>query len=113
MQRRQFVSYAATALAAPAFVRNALAQEGGISGKSLTIGCSAALSGPLAGFGTDLRQGAEAAIAQINARGGVNGRALQLHMVDDGYVPQRTIDNVKQMIASAPTTLPWISTCGW
>jgi len=98
VQRRQFVSYAATALAAPAFVRNALAQEGGISGKSLTIGCSAALSGPLAGFGTDLRQGAEAAIAQINARGGVNGRALQLHMVDDGYVPQRTIDNVKQMI---------------
>ena len=98
VQRRQFVSYAATALAAPAFVRNALAQEGGISGKSLTIGCSAALSGPLAGFCTDLRQGAEAAIAQINARGGVNGRALQLHMVDDGYVPQRTIDNVKQMI---------------
>ena len=36
-----------------------LAQEGGLSGKSFTIGCSAALSGPLAGFGTDLRQGAE------------------------------------------------------
>jgi ABC-type branched-subunit amino acid transport system substrate-binding protein len=121
VQRRQFVSYAATALAAPAFVRNALAQEGGISGKSLTIGCSAALSGPLAGFGTDLRQGAEAAIAQINARGGVNGRALQLHMVDDGYVPQRTIDNVKQMIGQGsafallscvgtPTTPP---SCPW
>jgi len=98
VQRRQFVLSTAATLAAPAFLRNALAQEGGISGKSLTIGCSAALSGPLAGFGTDLRQGAEAAIAQINARGGVHGRALQLHMVDDGYVPQRTIDNVKQML---------------
>lgn len=98
MQRRQFVLSTAAALAAPAVLRNALAQEGGLSGKSLTIGCSAALSGPLAGFGTDLRQGAEAAIAQINARGGVHGRALQLHMVDDGYVPQRTIDNVKQML---------------
>jgi ABC-type branched-subunit amino acid transport system substrate-binding protein len=98
VQRRQFVLSTAAALAAPAVLRNALAQEGGLSGKSLTIGCSAALSGPLAGFGTDLRQGAEAAIAQINARGGVHGRALQLHMVDDGYVPQRTIDNVKQML---------------
>ena len=98
VQRRQFVLSTAATLAAPAFLRNALAQEGGLSGKSLTIGCSAALSGPLAGFGTGLRQGAEAAIAQINARGGVHGRALQLHMVDDGYVPQRTIDNVKQML---------------
>ena len=98
VQRRQFVLSTAATLAAPAFLRNALAQEGGLSGKSLTIGCSVALSGPLAGFGTDLRQGAEAAIAQINARGGVHGRALQLHMVDDGYVPQRTIDNVKQML---------------
>ena len=66
LQRRQFVLSTAAALAAPAVLRNALAQEGGLSGKSLTIGCSAALSGPLAGFGTDLRQGAEAAIAQIN-----------------------------------------------
>ncbi|MGP1629642.1 MAG: ABC transporter substrate-binding protein [Giesbergeria sp.] len=98
MQRRQFVSYAA-ALAAPAFVRNALAQEGGVSSKSLIIGSSAALSGPLAGFGIDLRRGAEAAIAQINARGGVHGRALQLNMVDDAYVPQRTVDNVKQMLS--------------
>lgn len=98
VQRRQFVLSTTAALAAPAFLRNALAQEGGISGKSLTIGCSAALSGPLAGFGSDLRQGAEAAIAQINARGGVHGRALQFNMMDDGYVPQRTIDNVKQML---------------
>lgn len=98
MQRRQFVSIAA-AMAAPAFIRNARADEGGITGKTVSIGCSAALSGPLAGFGTDLRQGADAAIAQINARGGVHGRALQLNMVDDAYVPQRTTENVKQMLS--------------
>ena len=101
MQRRQFVTQAlaaSTALAAPAFVRNALAQEGGISGKTLSIGCSAALTGPLGGFGQDVKQGAEAALAQINARGGVHGRTLQFQLVDDAYVPQRTTDNVKQMI---------------
>ena len=101
MQRRQFVtlaSHTTAALAAPVFMRNAWAQEGGITGKTLTIGCSAALSGPLAGFGQDIKQGAEAALAHINSRGGVHGRTLQFNMVDDGYVPQRTTDNVKQMI---------------
>lgn len=101
MQRRQFVSLvssSATVLAAPVFMRNAWAQEGGISGKTVSIGCSASLTGPLAGFGQDIKQGAEAALAQINSRGGINGRTLQLNMMDDGYVPQRTTDNVKQMI---------------
>ncbi|MBT9513555.1 MAG: ABC transporter substrate-binding protein [Acidovorax sp.] len=101
MQRRQFVTLASRAtavMAAPVFMRNAWAQEGGITGKTLAIGCSAALSGPLAGFGQDIKQGAEAALSHINGRGGVHGRTLQFNMVDDGYVPQRTTDNVKQMI---------------
>ena len=103
MQRRQFVSLApgavVAAAAAPAFLRNAFAQEAGITGKTLTIGCSAALTGPLAGLGQDVKLGAEAALAHINSRGGVNGRTLQFNMLDDGYVPQRTTDNVKQMLS--------------
>lgn len=102
MQRRQFVTIAprlAAGLAAPALVRHAFAQDAGISSKSLTIGCSASLSGPLAGFGRDIKQGAEAALAQINARGGIHGRMVQLQILDDGYVPQRTTENVQQMIS--------------
>lgn len=101
MQRRQFVtlaSHATAVMAAPVFMRNAWAQEGGITGKMLTIGCSAALTGPLAGFGHDIKQGADAALAYLNGRGGIHGRMLQFNMVDDGYVPQRTTENVKQMI---------------
>jgi len=102
MQRRQFVTIAprlAAGLAAPALVRHAFAQDAGISSKSLTIGCSASLTGPLAGFGRDIKQGAEAALAQINARGGIHGRMVQLQILDDGYVPQRTTENVQQMIS--------------
>lgn len=102
MQRRQFVTIAprlAAGLAAPALVRHAFAQDAGISSKSLTIGCSASLTGPLAGFGRDIKQGAEAALAQINARGGIHGRMVQLQILDDGYVPQRTAENVQQMIS--------------
>ena len=102
MQRRQFVTIAprlAAGLAAPELVRNAVAQDAGNSSKSLTIGCSASLTGPLAGFGRDIKQGAEAALAQINARGGIHGRMVQLQILDDGYVPQRTTENVQQMIS--------------
>ena len=102
MQRRQFVSLTSgilAASAAPAFISSAAAQEvPGLNAKSVTIGCSAALSGPLISFGTDIQQGAGAAFAQINAQGGIHGRGVQLHMVDDAYVPDRTLTNVKKML---------------
>lgn len=102
MQRRQFVLHAGRAAAlaaAPAFVRPAHAQEvPGVSAKSITVGCSAALSGPLLGFGADIQLGAGAAFAHANARGGVHGRGLQLQLVDDAYEPDRTLANVKQIL---------------
>jgi branched-chain amino acid transport system substrate-binding protein len=100
MLRRNFLSFvpqAAVLASAPALVTRAWAQEG-VSAKNLTIGCSGALTGPLAGYGVNLKVGIEAAMAQINAKGGVHGRALQLQMVDDAYTPARTVDNVKKMI---------------
>ena len=66
MHRRQFVTLArntAVLAAAPAVLRHAFAQEGGLAGKTISIGCSGALSGPLAGFGQDVKIGAEAAMA--------------------------------------------------
>lgn len=100
MFRRNFLSFApklAAFAAAPALIRSAIAQEG-LDAKTLTIGCSAALSGSLSGHGNGVKIGAEAAIAQINAKGGVQGRHLALQIADDGYVPQRTEANVKKMI---------------
>jgi ABC-type branched-subunit amino acid transport system substrate-binding protein len=100
MSRRRFLSLGSKLAAlsvAPALIRTASAQEG-LSAKTVTIGCSCALSGPLGGFGAAIKVGAEAAIAQINAKGGVQGRQIQLQIADDGYVPQRTTENVKKMI---------------
>ncbi len=100
MSRRRFLSIGSKLAAfslAPALIRTASAQEG-VSAKTITIGSSCALSGPLAGLGVGVKIGADAAIAQINAKGGVQGRQIQLQLLDDGYVPQRTVDNVKKMI---------------
>lgn len=103
MHRRQFVvraAQSAAVLSAPSLMLSAQAQETpGLSARSLTVGCSAAMSGPLSGFGTDIQQGAGAAFAQVNARGGLHGRSVQLAMVDDAYEPERTVTNVKQILA--------------
>ena len=101
MHRRDFVSLApkaAALVAAPALTGLARAEEG-VSARSITIGSSAAMTGPLASLGLDLKQGLDAAIAQINARGGVQGRNLQLQMLDDGYVPARSVENVRKMVS--------------
>ena len=100
MQRRQFVTRAGALLAAPALVRPAWAQDvPGLSAKAVTIACSAATTGPLASFGLDIQQGAGAAFAHVNAQGGVHGRSVQLQLVDDAYVPERTLSNVKQILS--------------
>ena len=100
MLRRRFLSYApqlAALSAMPALIGKAHAQEG-ISAKQITIGSSGALTGPLGGFGVDLKHGVDAAMKEINTKGGINGRQLQFQMMDDAYVPQRTVENVKKMI---------------
>jgi branched-chain amino acid transport system substrate-binding protein len=101
MQRRQFlsrISQASVLTAAPAFVTRAWAQEG-LSAKTITIGSSGAMTGPLGSAGVNMKIGLDAAMAKINAKGGIHGRTLQLQMVDDAYVPTRTVDNVKKMIS--------------
>jgi branched-chain amino acid transport system substrate-binding protein len=100
MLRRQFLTRTAQTgltVAAPSFVTRAWAQEG-VNAKTITIGSSAALTGPLGVFGQDLKLGIDAAMNQINAKGGVHGRALQLRLADDGYAPARTAENVKAML---------------
>jgi branched-chain amino acid transport system substrate-binding protein len=103
MQRRNFLSLlpqAALLASAPAMIRPAFAQDG-LNARSITIGCSGALSGPLAAYGNDLKMGVEAAMTQLNAKGGIHGRTLQLQMVDDAYVPARSAENVKKMIGES------------
>lgn len=106
MQRRQFVSLVssvAAMAAAPVLVRSAYAQEAGVGPKRISIGCSADVTGPLAAFGEDIRQGAGAALAQINGKGGIHGRTLELNIMDDTYNPARSLSNVKQMLAGGNT----------
>ena len=63
------------------------------------IGAAGPMEGPLAAFGEQLRHGAEAAVTDINARGGVLGKQLRLVMVDDRCQPPKAVPTANDLIA--------------
>ena len=50
-----------------------------------------------------MHQGAQAAFAAVNARGGIHGRSIALQTLDDAYDVQRSLTNVKQFLADRDT----------
>jgi branched-chain amino acid transport system substrate-binding protein len=57
-------------------------------------------NGPTSALGLGMRSGLEAAIAQANDTGGINGRKIRLVAKDDGYEPQNAIANAKELIGT-------------
>jgi len=87
-----FPILAALALALGASLPSpASADEVGVSADTILFGQTAALGGPSAVLGQGMRQGILAAFAEINAKGGVHGRRLELISRDDGYDPDRSV----------------------
>ncbi|MCE2440212.1 MAG: ABC transporter substrate-binding protein [Candidatus Latescibacteria bacterium] len=75
--------------------------ENGVSDERILFGQSAAFSGPAAQLGTDMKRGIEAAFHEINRRGGVHGRRLELVSLDDAYEPEAAIANTLYLINEA------------
>ncbi len=73
---------AGVALASLAFAGSAYAQD-------ITVGVAGPMTGQYASFGTQLKNGAEAAVADINAAGGVMGKKLKLEIGDDACDPKQ------------------------
>src|ERR1700730_4487733 len=74
------------------------ADEIGVSSDSILFGQVAALNGPSSALGQGMRQGILAAFAEINAKGGVHGRKLNLISRDDGYDPDRSVAQTIKLI---------------
>lgn len=76
----------------------AVANELGVSDDTILFGQAAALEGPSSALGQGMRQGILAAFAEVNAKGGVHGRKLELVSRDDGYDPDRSVVQTKKLI---------------
>src|SRR6266576_744950 len=94
MYRRQFLTTAtagATVLAFPAVVR---AQ----SKEPIRIGFPLPLTGTFAAIAADLQKGAQLAVEEINAKGGVMGRKLEVLFRDDELKPAVGAQRTKELI---------------
>jgi branched-chain amino acid transport system substrate-binding protein len=55
------------------------------------------LTGPLSFVGVDNRQGVNAAVAEINRRGGIRGRRVRVQVFDDGSNPSQAVSHMNRI----------------
>lgn len=112
---------ASTAKDAPAetesAAKDAPAADGeAAAGGTLKLGVIGPLTGPAATYGLAVKNGADLAVKEINAAGGVNGMMLELQGEDDENDPEKTINAYNtlkdwgmQMLVGATTSKPCIA----
>ncbi len=76
-------------LAATVFAAAGL--SGFAASADITIATAGPMTGQYASFGQQMKAGAEQAVADINAAGGVNGQMLQLEIGDDVCDPKQAV----------------------
>lgn len=75
-----------------------LADSPGVFDNKIVVGQSAAFDGPAQALGLGMRLGLQAAFHEANAAGGINGRQIEFVTYDDGYEPEKAIDNTNRLI---------------
>lgn len=73
--------------------------------EDIVIGVIAGLSGAGTSYGTSIVQGAEMAVNEVNAAGGINGRKLKLRIVDDSSDQARSAIMMRRLVASNPDVI--------
>ncbi len=78
----------------------ALAQNSnqGVSKTEITLGSIQDLSGPIAGFGKQVRLGMMLRVDEINEQGGVNGRKIKLFVEDSAYDPKKAVLAAQKLV---------------
>jgi branched-chain amino acid transport system substrate-binding protein len=84
--------FLASALASAAIALPALAQDGYV------IGVTAALTGPPAGTNAPPIEGLRLYVDRLNAAGGINGKKIQLIVLDDQAEPSKAAANAKRLL---------------
>jgi len=84
----------AAIIAAPA----AWAQNQGVSKDEIVLGSIQDLSGPIAGFGKQVRLGMMLRVDEINEQGGINGRKIKLIVEDSAYDPKRAVLAAQKLV---------------
>jgi branched-chain amino acid transport system substrate-binding protein len=74
-----------------AILAGALASIGGAKAQNIPIAVVGPLTGSNAALGEQMKRGAEMAVSDINAKGGVLGKKLDLNIADDACDPKQAV----------------------
>lgn len=85
----------AIALCCTAFAASA---EDGVTDSTILIGQTIGVTGTVATAVKEMNDGANAYIAGVNQQGGVNGRKIELHILDDKFLPALAASNAEALI---------------
>ena len=96
MQHRMIPVLAALAMVCG----GALAQNSnqGVSKTEITLGSIQDLSGPIAGFGKQVRQGMLLRVEEVNEQGGIHGRKIVLKVEDSAYDPKKAVLAAQKLV---------------
>src|ERR1700704_1838465 len=70
----------------------------GVSKNEIVVGSIQDLSGPIAGFGKQVRLGMMLRVDEVNEQGGVNGRRLKLLVEDSAYDPKKAVLAAQKLV---------------
>ena len=77
----------------------ALAQQQGVTKDQILVGTIQDLSGPLAGYGKQARNGMQLRIDELNEQqGSIHGRKVRLLTEDDGYDPKKAVLAAQKLV---------------
>jgi branched-chain amino acid transport system substrate-binding protein len=88
---------ALTAAALWTLASPAVAQQG-VSKDEILVGTIQDLSGPLAGYGKQARNGLQLRVDEINEQGGIHGRKIKLLVEDSGYDPKKAVLAAQKLV---------------
>jgi branched-chain amino acid transport system substrate-binding protein len=89
---------ALAALALGASLASAQNSNQGVSKDEITLGSIQDLSGPIAGFGKQVRLGMLLRVDEINEQGGINGRKIKLIVEDSAYDPKKAVLAAQKLV---------------
>jgi branched-chain amino acid transport system substrate-binding protein len=83
---------------ASAFFAPNVKAETGITDTEILFGQTAAFEGPASALGLGMKEGLLAAFKEANDAGGVHGKMLKIVHKNDGYEPEKAIENTNALI---------------
>lgn len=92
MKTRHLLAAAALAVTGTAFATQ------GVTNDEIVLGSIQDLSGPIAGFGKQVRLGMMLRVDEINEQGGINGRKIRLLVEDSAYDPKKAVLAAQKLV---------------